>query len=35
FRLRSEKSVAGLSYCIRAQKPTPSEALQLSFELEF
>lgn len=35
YRIRNEKSIAGLSYCIRAQKPTPSEAQQLSFKLEF
>ena len=35
FRIRGEKNVAGLSYCVRAQKPTPAEAQQLSFELEF
>jgi ubiquinone/menaquinone biosynthesis C-methylase UbiE len=35
FRIRNEKNIAGLSHCIRAQKPTPSEALQLSFELEY
>ena len=35
YRVRSEKDVAGLSYCIRAQKPTPAEAQQLSFKLEF
>jgi ubiquinone/menaquinone biosynthesis C-methylase UbiE len=35
YRIRSEKSVSGLSYCIRAQKPTPAEAQQLSFKLEF
>ncbi|MFZ1395849.1 MAG: class I SAM-dependent methyltransferase [Candidatus Promineifilaceae bacterium] len=35
YRIRSEKDVAGLSYCIRAQKPTPAEAQQLSFKLEF
>ncbi|MCA9944723.1 MAG: class I SAM-dependent methyltransferase [Ardenticatenaceae bacterium] len=34
YRVRSEKNVAGLSYCIRAQKPTPAEAQQLSFKLE-
>ncbi|MCA9896599.1 MAG: class I SAM-dependent methyltransferase [Ardenticatenaceae bacterium] len=35
YRIRSEKDVAGLSHCIRAQKPTPAEAQQLSFKLEF
>lgn len=35
YRIRSEKNVAGLSYCFRAQKPTPAEAQQLSFKLEF
>ena len=35
YRVRSEKSVAGLSYCFRAQKPTPAEAQQLSFKLVF
>lgn len=35
YRIRSEKNLGGLSYCIRAQKPTPAEAQQLSFKLEF
>jgi SAM-dependent methyltransferase len=35
YRIRSEKNIAGLSYCIRAQKPTPAEAQQLSFKLDF
>ncbi|MCP4422598.1 MAG: methyltransferase domain-containing protein [Chloroflexi bacterium] len=35
FHVRNEKNAAGISYCIRAKKPTPSEALQLSFELEY
>ena len=35
YRIRNEKNVSGLSYCIRAQKPTPAEAQQLSFKLEF
>ena len=35
YRIRSEKNLAGLSYCVRAQKPTPAEAQQLSFKLEF
>ena len=35
YRIRSEKNVSGLSYCVRAQKPTPAEAQQLSFKLEF
>jgi SAM-dependent methyltransferase len=35
YRIRNEKDVGGLSHCIRAQKPTPAEAQQLSFKLEF
>ncbi|WP_420642977.1 class I SAM-dependent methyltransferase [Candidatus Leptofilum sp.] len=35
YRVRSHKNLGGLSYCIRAQKPTPAEAQQLSFTLEF
>lgn len=35
YRIRNEKNLGGLSYCIRAQKPTPAEAQQLSFKLEF
>ncbi|WP_420631486.1 class I SAM-dependent methyltransferase [Candidatus Leptofilum sp.] len=35
YRVRSSKNLGGLSYCIRAQKPTPAEAQQLSFKLEF
>ena len=35
YRIRSEKNLGGLSYCVRAQKPTPAEAQQLSFKLEF
>lgn len=35
YRIRSVKNLNGLSYCVRAQKPSPSEAQQLSFKLEF
>jgi SAM-dependent methyltransferase len=35
YRVRSEKDLRGLSYCLRAQKPTAAEAQQLSFKLEF
>ena len=35
YRIRQTKHLGGLSYCVRAQKPTPAEAQQLSFELEF
>ena len=35
YRVRNEKDLSGLAHCIRAQKPTPNEAQQLSFKLEF
>jgi len=35
FRIRQEKDLQGLVTCFVAQKPTPSEAQQLSFELDF
>jgi len=35
FRLQKERDLLGLIHCIRASKPTPAEARQLAFELDY
>ena len=35
FRVQKEQQLLGLIHCIRANKPTPAEARQLAFELDY
>lgn len=35
YHVQKEKDLLGLVYCIRARKPTPAEARQLAFELDY